>query len=220
MFDSAASPVELREDCREIGTKKSHSAELFLISKRMFDLIVSTALLLILVPIALVLLVLNPFFNPGPLWFSQKRMGRDCEPFTALKFRTMRCASESTRSANCPLETDRITPLGGLLRKSRIDELPQVLNVLRGDMSLIGPRPDHYDHARYFLNQVPRYRRRHRVRPGISGLAQTEVGYVEGAAATRRKVAADLYYIANSGFRLEAWVVLRTLAVILGRAGS
>lgn len=220
MFDGTASTIEVREDCRETGTKTDRSADLFLISKRLFDVILSSALLLILAPVALVLLVLNPFFNAGPLWFSQKRMGRDCEPFTALKFRTMTCATESTRSANAPLEMNRITPLGKILRKTRIDELPQILNVLRGDMSLIGPRPDYYEHACYFLDEVPRYRHRHRVRPGISGLAQTEVGYVEGAAETRRKVAADLYYIANSGFRLEAWVVLRTLSVIIGRAGS
>ena len=87
-------------------------------------------------------------------------------------------------------------------------------------MSLIGPRPDYFDHAVHFLDEVPGYRERHSVRPGISGLARTEVGYVEGVEATRQKVNADLYYITNSGFALEFWILWRTFAVILGRAGA
>jgi len=169
---------------------------------------------------ALVLICVNPFLNPGRLFFVQNRMGRNCEAFPAFKFRSMREAEAIERSADCPLEVDRITPLGNFMRKTRIDELPQILNVLRGEMSLIGPRPDYFDHAVHYLIEIPGYRERHIVRPGISGLAQTEVGYVEGVEATRNKVNADLYYISNAGFRLEAWIVWRTFAVILGRRGA
>jgi lipopolysaccharide/colanic/teichoic acid biosynthesis glycosyltransferase len=169
---------------------------------------------------ALLLLIANPFLNRGPLMFAQPRMGRDCHAFTALKFRTMSEAPQIERSANCPLEVDRITPLGGVLRKMRIDELPQILNVLAGQMSLIGPRPDYYAHACEFVNSVPGYRQRHMVRPGISGLAQTELGYIEGQEATADKVQADLYYIARCNWRLEAWIVWRTLSVILGSKGA
>jgi len=170
--------------------------------------------------VALVLLALNPGWNAGPLFFRQPRMGRGCLPFMALKFRTMRPVEAVTRAADDPLEEDRITPLGRVLRRMRLDELPQVLNVLRGDMSLIGPRPDFYDHAVTYLAAIPRYRQRHMIRPGISGLAQTEVGYVSSIRETRRKVSADLYYIQHASLRMDAWIVWRTLKVVFTRAGS
>lgn len=192
----------------------------FLLLKRVFDIGMSLLLLPIVGLVAMVLIVLNPARNPGPLFFVQERMGRDCVRFRAVKFRTMTPTSSIQRSADCPVEADRITPLGRFLRRSRLDELPQVINVLRGEMSLIGPRPDYFEHACHFLKEVPGYRERHSVRPGISGLAQTEVGYVQGTEATRHKVHADLHYISHSGFRLEAWIVWRTLAVVAGRLGS
>jgi len=194
--------------------------QLFKLTKRVFDIVLCLLLLPLLAFFALVLLCINPFQNPGRLIFVQKRMGRDCQAFQAFKFRSMRTANEIQRTASDPLEVDRITPLGRFLRKTRIDELPQVINVLRGEMSLIGPRPDYYDHAVEYLNVVPGYRERHAVRPGISGLAQTKLGYAEGIEATCNKVNADLYYITHCGFRLELWIIWRTFAVILGRAGA
>ncbi len=165
--------------------------------------------------VGLVLLCLNRFLNPGPLLYRQKRMGRDCEPFSAVKFRSMRPVKGSTRKADDPLEHDRIPPLGAFLRKSRLDELPQIFNVLKGEMSLIGPRPDAYSHAEHFSEHVRGYRERHSVRPGISGLAQVTVGYVEGTEATHHKVEADLEYINKKSFRLEAKVIWLTLLTIL-----
>ena len=123
------------------------------------------------------------------------------------------------RSAEDPLEHDRITPLGHLLRRSRIDELPQVVNVLRGEMSLIGPRPDYFHHARRYMRSVPGYRRRHDVRPGISGLAQTDLGYVDCSEGTRRKVALDLRYVEEMSLRLDLYVFWRTLVTVFGRKG-
>lgn len=192
----------------------------FRMAKRAFDVALSLVLLPVMILCALVLVVVNPFCNRGPLFFTQTRMGRGCAPFVAIKFRTMRPATSAARDADAPLETDRITPLGAFLRKSRIDELPQVLNVLRGDMSLIGPRPDYFDHAVRYLEVVPGYRERHVVRPGISGLAQTELGYAEGVEATRRKVRADLYYITHQSAKLELFIFWRTLSVILRRGGA
>ncbi|WP_255446342.1 sugar transferase [Tropicibacter alexandrii] len=189
-------------------------------TKRSFDIIMSLALLPFLAILAVALLILNPFYNKGSLFFVQRRMGRNCEPFQAIKFRSMTDVPQVSRSADCPLEVDRITPLGGFLRKSRIDELPQILNVLRGDMSLIGPRPDYYDHAVHYLEQVRGYRQRHAVRPGISGLAQTELGYIEGVEATKRKVSADLYYITHTDLLMEAWIVWRTISVVVKRGGA
>lgn len=192
----------------------------FRFAKRSFDIFMSLLLLPLLAVLALVILVLNPFYNKGTLFFVQPRMGRGCKPFPAIKFRTMRAVPKVSRGADCPLETDRITRLGGFMRKSRIDELPQIINVLLGQMSLIGPRPDYLDHAVEYLEKIPGYRERHSVRPGISGLAQTELGYIEGVDATRRKVQADLYYISNMSFALEMWVFWRTLSVVARRGGA
>jgi len=147
-------------------------------------------------------------------------MGRFCVPFTAYKFRTMRAAAGVARTADMPLERDRITPLGKFLRRSRLDELPQIINVLRGDMSFVGPRPDYYDFALHYIDAIHGYAKRHSVLPGMTGLAQIEVGYVESTEATRRKVHADLYYIAHSGFKLELYILWRTLFVVFGSKGS
>ena len=189
-------------------------------SKRLFDVAVAAALLALLLPLALGLILLNPFVNPGPLIFRQERMGYRCRSFTAYKFRTMRVQHGVVRGAFDALEQDRITPLGRFLRRTRIDELPQIINVLRGEMSMIGPRPDSYDHARIYLREVEGYHARHAVRPGISGLAQTQVGYVDGPDGIRRKVAADLHYIAHASFRLDLWISWRTLLVVLMRKGA
>lgn len=192
-----------------------------LAGKRAFDILGSLSLLPLMGLAAATLLLLNPRLNPGPLLYCQIRMGRDCKPFCAIKFRTMTPGSGTeARGPEDPLEQDRIPPLGQLLRKSRIDELPQILNVLLGSMSLIGPRPDAIHHARHFLRTVPGYRARHAVRPGISGLAQVTVGYVEGSEGTRAKVAADLEYITRSSFRVEAKVIGLTLLTILRMRGA
>jgi len=192
----------------------------FWVGKRLFDIGMSLVLVLFLLPVAALLLLLNPMFNPGPLIYRQQRMGRDLLPFTAYKFRSMLPAETITRSADDPIEEERITRLGRLIRKARIDELPQILNVLGGEMSLIGPRPDYYEHAREFLTQIPEYRARHLVRPGISGFAQVTLGYAEGIDATRAKANADLAYIRNVSLALEVRIFWMTLATVLSRRGA
>lgn len=192
----------------------------FIATKRITDFTLSLSLLPILLLTGILLFALNPWLNKGPLLFTQKRMGQGCRPFTAYKFRSMSVAPAVQRSAECPLEVDRITALGGFIRRSRLDELPQIFNVFRGEMSLIGPRPDCFEHAEYYLRSVPGYRKRHLVRPGISGLAQTQIGYVAGSDATARKVQADLYYLANADVRMDLWIIWRTLSVVLGRKGA
>jgi lipopolysaccharide/colanic/teichoic acid biosynthesis glycosyltransferase len=192
----------------------------FWAAKRAFDIVVSLMLLPVLAVFGLALLVLNPFFNRGPLIFRQTRMGRFCEPFTAVKFRSMLPAENISRKADDPLETNRITPLGVIIRKLRIDELPQLINVLRGEMSLIGPRPDTYVHAVDYLHAIPEYRARHVVRPGISGFAQVTLGYAEGVVATQAKAAADLSYVRNAGFALEAKIVWLTFVTVFNGRGA
>ena len=191
----------------------------FWTGKRVFDVAISVALLPFLAIFALLLVTLNPVLNRGPLFFRQTRMGQDLVPFTAIKFRSM-LPARKTRSIDEPIETHRITALGRVLRKTRIDELPQILNVLDGEMSLIGPRPDYFDHAREYLEHIPEYRARHVVRPGISGFAQVTLGYAEGIDATRAKATADLAYIRNASVALDARIFWLTLVTVFMRRGA
>lgn len=189
--------------------------------KRGFDIGFSTVVLLpAMTLVAVVLLVLNPALNPGPLFYAQKRMGRDCRPFRAWKFRTMTAQTRDSRGPEDPIEADRITRLGCILRRLRFDELPQIINIYRGDMSLIGPRPDYFRHANHYMRAIPDYRARHIVRPGISGLAQIELGYAEGMNATRLKTSADLDYIRRASLRLDLWIFWRTIVTVIRARGA
>ena len=202
--------------------KFQHSSrkKLFWINKRMFDIILCLLLLPLLCIIAIIILIFNQFFNPGSLLFIQKRMGKDCEAFLAIKFRSMRHIKEITRKYNDPIEINRITPLGKLLRKTRIDELPQILNVLKGDMSLIGPRPDYYNHALEYLKNVEGYRERHTIRPGITGLSQIRLGYVESLEGTSKKVSIDNYYIQHVNSIIALNIILTTVLIIIRGLGK
>ena len=200
--------------------EETYGNKLFWINKRIFDIILCLLLLSLFSIIAIILLVLNPFLNPGRLLFIQKRMGKNCEFFFAIKFRTMTSVKEITRKYDEPIETTRITPLGKVLRKMRIDELPQILNVLKGDMSLIGPRPDYYVHALEYLENVEGYRERHAIRPGITGLSQIRLGYVETLEATSKKTSIDNYYIQNLGYTIELKIILNTILIIMRGLGK
>lgn len=195
-------------------------SSLFWTSKRVYDIGLSMILLPLLGFFCILLLILNPFSNRGSLFFSQNRMGRDCQAFKVYKFRTMHSDKTTNRGPNDQVESCAITKLGIFLRKTRIDELPQILNVLQGQMSLIGPRPDFYPHACAFVRVIPEYQERHRIRPGISGLAQVELGYAQGFEQTRSKAQADLYYIQNANFLLELRLIGQTLTTILARSGT
>ena len=194
--------------------------KLFWINKRMFDISLSLLLLPLLFIFVIILPFINYFSNSGRLFFIQERMGKNCEVFHAIKFRTMVPVKEITRKYDDPIETNRITFFGKFLRKSRIDELPQILNVLKGDMSLIGPRPDYYIHALEYLKSVKGYRDRHDIRPGITGLSQIRLGYAEGLEATAKKVSIDNYYIQNVGYIIELKIIVNTIITIIRGIGK
>lgn len=177
------------------------------------DILGAILMLPLIAALAVVLTCLNPLLNPGPLFFRQDRMGQHGRVFAALKFRTMADAARH-RGPLDPVEAECIPHIGRLLRRTGLDELPQAINILRGEMSLIGPRPDCARHARIFLETIPDYRKRLCVRPGISGFAQVTLGYAVGIEATRAKVRADLHYIRRTGFGLELWITWRTLVTI------
>lgn len=192
----------------------------FLAFKRGFDIVISLLLLPVLVLLMLVLLVLNPVLNRGRLFFLQERMGFGCHPFRTIKFRTMLAAPVIMRGPYDPPELHRVTSLGRVLRRTRIDELPQIINVLKGEMSLIGPRPDYIVHAQRYLAEVPGYRQRHLMRPGISGLAQITVGYVDTPEGVRAKTKADLRYIRDASAPFDCWIAVRTFLTVIRGLGT
>lgn len=191
----------------------------YLVFKRVFDILLSLVLLPVLVIVAVLLLIVNPGLNPGPLFYRQERMGRDCRPFRPWKFRSMVGTREIRRGPYDPPEDHRITRLGMFLRRTRLDELPQIINVLTGEMSLIGPRPDYLPHAQAYLHEVPGYRERHVMRPGISGLAQITVGYAATADGVRAKTDADLWYIHHASAWLDLRIAWRTCVTVLRGMG-
>lgn len=217
VFAPAAFDVDRCQAPRAVRVGGSDS---FWIAKRAFDIGMAVLALPVIALLAAALTVLNPLRNPGPLFFVQDRMGRNGTVFRAIKFRTMICTDDIARGANDPLETWRITPLGAMLRRTRLDEFPQFLNVLKGEMSVIGPRPDYIEHARDYAASVPGYADRYVVRPGITGYAQVRLGYAEGAELTTRKTRLDHVYIRNAGWRVDGAIVLRTLRVMSNGFGA
>ena len=201
-------------------SKRTFGNKMFWINKRLFDIFVCLLLIPLFLIISIILLFFNYFFNPGSLFFVQDRMGKHCSVFSAIKFRTMVPVKEITRKYDDPIEVNRITSFGNILRKSRIDELPQILNVLKGEMSLIGPRPDYYLHALKYLENVEGYRERHAIRPGITGLSQIRLGYAETLEATSNKTSIDNYYIQNLGYIIELKIIFNTILIIIKGLGK
>ncbi len=186
--------------------------------KRLFDIIVSGFGLILLAPIILLVALVVLVSSGRPIIFRQARIGRDRAPFTVLKFRTMRSGSET--GSPFTIEGDaRITPLGRWLRLFRLDELPQLWNVLRGDMSLIGPRAESAECVMQYEAQIPSYHLRHLVAPGITGWAQVNYRYGAGYEDAVEKLKYDLYYIRHHSLLLDAMIVLKTVYVMIAARG-
>jgi lipopolysaccharide/colanic/teichoic acid biosynthesis glycosyltransferase len=157
----------------------------------------------------------------GPVLYRQTRIGLNGRPFQMLKLRSMRSDAEADGVARWAGEADpRITRVGRLLRRTRIDELPQLWNVLRGDMRVIGPRPERPAFVDSLSRQIRHYHLRHCVKPGITGWAQVRDGYAASVAAAARKLEHDLYYVRNQCLRLDLRILLETVAVVLGGSGG
>lgn len=181
--------------------------------KRILDVVLSGIALVLLSPLLGLLAVLVKLDSPGPAFFRQARVGQYEEPFTMIKFRSMRVGSE--KGPRYTGEKDnRITRLGNFLRKSRLDELPQLINVLKGDMSLIGPRAEWDKLVADYENQIPYYHLRHLVRPGITGWAQVNYPYGANLEDTKQKLMYDLYYVRYYSFMLDFRIIAKTLFVM------
>jgi lipopolysaccharide/colanic/teichoic acid biosynthesis glycosyltransferase len=155
----------------------------------------------------------------GPILYRQRRTGLFGQPFKVLKIRTMVPDAEEGMAQWAQVSDQRITPVGLWLRRTRLDELPQLLNVLRGEMSLIGPRPERPELEVDLENRIPNYRLRHWVRPGLSGWAQVNMPYGASVEDAELKLSYDLFYLRNASIWLDLLILLKTIKTVLKGAG-
>jgi lipopolysaccharide/colanic/teichoic acid biosynthesis glycosyltransferase len=190
--------------------------------KRLLDLIGSLALLPFIGVIVGMAAIAIKWESRGPVFFRQSRVGAGGKPFSIVKLRTMKCAKaiEDVGAAYTRDSDPRITRVGRVLRRHRIDELPQVLNILRGEMSWIGPRPEAIELSQWYEREVSFYIYRHIVRPGISGWAQVNQGNVAEVDAARKKLEYDFFYIKHFSFWLDLVVFVKTIRTILTCSGA
>jgi lipopolysaccharide/colanic/teichoic acid biosynthesis glycosyltransferase len=191
--------------------------------KRVAELLVSVAVIPLLTPSMLLVAILIKMDSDGPVLFKQDRMGYRGHPFRMYKFRSMLNvppARDKLRAAITGAGDPRITRIGKHIRRFRIDELPQVFNVLKGDMSWIGPRPEAELLSQWYEVELPFYRYRHIVRPGITGWAQVNQGHVAELADVHWKLQYDFFYIKNFSFWLDLLIIARTVKIVLGGFGS
>jgi lipopolysaccharide/colanic/teichoic acid biosynthesis glycosyltransferase len=191
-------------------------------AKRVVEVVVSAVLLVAALPLLIGLGLLVRLETRGPALYRQSRVGRRGALFTLLKLRTMR---QDAETASGPVWTDpekdpRVTRLGRLLRKSRLDEVPQLWNVLKGEMSFVGPRPERPHFVQTLRLVIPYYDERHAVRPGITGWAQVKFGYGSTIEDSERKLQFDLYYVKNMSLLLDLAIVLETFKVMLLGRGA
>lgn len=199
----------------------SHASWLFLISARLASVVISIVGLLLSLPLLPFIILAIRLDSPGPILYWQNRVGRDDEVFRCYKFRTMRSDAEADTGPTWAEDDDpRVTSVGRFLRKTRIDEIPQLLNVLIGDMNLVGPRPERPEFVAALNEKIPYYHLRHSVRPGITGWAQILYKYGSSIEDAKEKLRYDLYYIKNSSVGLDLLIVLNTLKIVLVGRGA
>ncbi len=198
----------------------SPAERLYRAGKRMIDILlalVGVGLVGVLSPLVA---LGNALTSPGPLFYRQQRVGGGGRPFVLIKFRTMIPQAEGENGAMWATANDpRVTPVGRWLRRTRLDELPQFINVLRGEMSVVGPRPERPQFVGELFRLLPLYRARHAVRPGITGWAQVHYHYGNSVEDARIKLEYDLYYVKHAGFFLDLLILLQTIPVMLQLRG-
>jgi len=204
-----------------LGMIVSFVRSTYAFAKRVFDIAASIVGLIILSPLLILVAALIRLTSKGPVLYSQIRVGRAGESFNIYKFRTMRQdAEKDTGPIWAAAHDSRLTPVGGFLRKAHIDEIPQLFNVLRGEMSVIGPRPERPMFVDQFKAEIPEYSKRLLVKPGITGLAQVWHRYDETINDVKKKLRYDLLYIKKMCFWADIGIVLRTCRVVVTGEGA
>lgn len=188
--------------------------------KRFVDVVFSSALLIFCAPVMILTAIIIKFESPGPVFYLQERVGGGNEPFKVIKFRSMVQDAEKNGAVWAQKNDSRVTRFGGFIRKVRIDELPQLWNVLKGDMSLVGPRPERQVFVDQLVEEIPYYGIRHVVRPGVTGWAQVSYPYGASKEDALRKLEYDLFYIKNNSLALDLLVIFYTVKTVLfGKGG-
>ncbi|AEU37821.1 exopolysaccharide biosynthesis polyprenyl glycosylphosphotransferase [Granulicella mallensis] len=188
--------------------------------KRMLDVCLGVILLLLFAPIIALVALLIVLQRDGPVIFRQDRIGLNGKVFQIYKFRTMRSPVGDHSPKWATEEVDRITPVGQFLRKYRFDELPQLVNILKGEMSLVGPRPEQPEFCRLLAEHIPFYAQRHAVLPGLTGWAQVRYQYGASIEESRRKTEFDLFYVKHLSFGIDCAILLETVKVVLVGRGA
>ena len=189
--------------------------------KAIVDRVLAAILLIIGAPVIVFLIVMARLTSRGPGIYRQARVGKDGAPFTLYKIRTMRCdAEKKTGPVWAELDDPRATAFGRVLRKLRLDEFPQFLNVLKGDMSLVGPRPERPAFVTEFRGTIPLYERRLNIKPGITGWAQVKHKYDESLTDVKDKLQYDLFYLENMSIALDLKIILTTVGIVLRGKGQ
>ena len=208
------------EHLSDDAARAFHSPLIYSHVKRFIDIVLVLVSLPITIPLMSIIALLIKLDSRGPVLFIQDRVGLGGKPFRMLKFRTMRTDAERGGAKFAKEADDRVTRLGRWLRKFRLDELPQFWNVLKGEMSLIGPRPEQVKFAEEFAREIPFYSYRHLVKPGITGWAQVMHGYAAGKEETREKLEYDLYYVKYLSLWLDLLIATKTIRTILTGFGA
>lgn len=212
--------------------------------KRLLDIAVASMLLVITAPVIAVSALIIKLSSPGPIFFNQTRVGLNARsteqeideiekfpncrrrqpnhgrPFTIYKLRTMHTEASVSGPTQAIAGDNRVFPAGKLFRRMRIDELPQLVNVIRGDMSMVGPRPECIEYMEELSQKIPNYLQRLGLKPGLTGLAQIEAGYANDLESYRRKVAFDLIYLQNCCVRNDLSIILRTIRIVFSGFGA
>ena len=200
------------------GFRKSR---LLMLAKRLSDILLAAVGLVLASPLMGLVALALKIFSPGPVVYCQQRVGLNGRQFTICKFRSMRVDAEAeTGAVWSTLGDPRVTRIGRFLRRSRLDELPQLWNVLRGDMSFVGPRPERPEFVADLTRQIPFYGQRHVVRPGLTGWAQVRYNYGASVGDAMQKLQYELFYIKNLSFGFDVFILLETVKTVLVRRGS
>ena len=188
--------------------------------RRLVSITVSLVALTICLPFVPFIALAVRLSSPGPIFFSQMRVGRRGRPFRVFKFRTMRQDAEAKGAVWAAKNDPRVTTLGRFMRKTRLDETPQLWNVLRGDMAFVGPRPERPEFVQWLSNEIPYYDLRHIIRPGITGWAQVRYQYGASLEETSQKLEYDLYYVKHLSLGLDLLIIFETIKTIILRRGA
>jgi exopolysaccharide biosynthesis polyprenyl glycosylphosphotransferase len=207
-------PVTLIDDAFAVRMIEKNDNPLYKLTSRLVSIVFASIILLVTLPITFVFAMVIYLYDRGPIFFNHERVGYRGQVFKIFKLRSMVINAEKDGAAWAEDKDPRITPIGRIIRKTHIDEIPQMLNVLRGDISLVGPRPERPEFVDKLTNEIPYYYLRHSIRPGFTGWAQIKFRYARSVMDSQEKFEYDLYYIKNRNFVLDIGIIAKTIQII------